>query len=737
MNLSKKLISLATTTSIFLLSNINLGYAENTVPDIYKFIPENNLITVNLDTKPESWNTLLKDSKTMQNALKELLEDKESWFSYMLEKYPNEAIGESLIGSLIDIGNIFDLEKEKEVKLPSLVFVEKFSDNTKSELFKARLKEFFKEKTDFKLIESKIKNIDIMTFENTMDESSEFNNFAFVDNYVLFGLNKEALEKSLNAFDSTTISLKASENFAKEYEKVGSNYKAQFYLDSQNVISLIKKLPNKKDFNEFFALSKGNKFFESKSFLLNFDITPKSLLFKSYTRNNGVKASASQINKASDFKDFMSYSPKNTLFFLGYSDLKNVGTSLKTNLELLENFDKPKNTKNKALKSQAFLTSMNTVLGLNILDFADNLKENFAISGFYSDTDTFIPSIALFLTPINKNEMQQSLNKMTVDLTDIMADAEKGNRSKKETKKTPKVLVKFTETKKYKDLDIHVTNEVKDLSAFGVRPAYTTFNDYIVIASNEDALKSIIDRKDSNSSDFSLNGSENFQAVKNYLTETSNVIAYINPSAFSKLLGMIKNSGDKIKEDDKMFFSIVENLKAFAVNSYEDKDGELSNVLLLANLDKLNMDKALAILDAPDSNFNKAQNRAKISSAKANAHTLQTLLETHGVDWRGQYPPSLKELEKEAKKYSYWKDFKNPFTKKQGIAINGALLDYANYKKVKDVASMKGLVLYKAENCAYVKAEKRTFCTNYKIYALDEKGNMIKDKNKQFVLSNI
>ena len=60
-------------------------------------------------------------------------------------------------------------------------------------------------------------------------------------------------------------------------------------------------------------------------------------------------------------------------------------------------------------------------------------------------------------------------------------------------------------------------------------------------------------------------------------------------------------------------------------------------------------------------NFIAAQDRAKVSSVKANAHTLQTVLETYAVDWGGQYGSNLNNNKSEASGKGYWKDYKNPF----------------------------------------------------------------------------
>ncbi len=55
--------------------------------------------------------------------------------------------------------------------------------------------------------------------------------------------------------------------------------------------------------------------------------------------------------------------------------------------------------------------------------------------------------------------------------------------------------------------------------------------------------------------------------------------------------------------------------------------------------------------------------RARVSSVKANMHTLQTIVETFAVDWGGVYPDQLSTLEKEAAVTTtnrYWTTFANP-----------------------------------------------------------------------------
>ncbi|MEZ0374867.1 MAG: DUF3352 domain-containing protein [Candidatus Sericytochromatia bacterium] len=72
---------------------------------------------------------------------------------------------------------------------------------------------------------------------------------------------------------------------------------------------------------------------------------------------------------------------------------------------------------------------------------------------------------------------------------------------------------------------------------------------------------------------------------------------------------------------------------------------------------KLNQSFVRDSLLPPDS-----RRRGQSASVRANMHTLQTMVETYGVDHEGLYPHSLAELEKAARNssYNYWKTLSNP-----------------------------------------------------------------------------
>lgn len=85
--------------------------------------------------------------------------------------------------------------------------------------------------------------------------------------------------------------------------------------------------------------------------------------------------------------------------------------------------------------------------------------------------------------------------------------------------------------------------------------------------------------------------------------------------------------------------------------------------------------------------------RAQSSSVKANAHTLQTIVETFGVDHSGLYPEDMTSLLKAAKgENTYWKDFKNPLTQQSGIGK--ALDSFSNFKRQGFPVSAAGQIFY-------------------------------------------
>ena len=144
-------------------------------------------------------------------------------------------------------------------------------------------------------------------------------------------------------------------------------------------------------------------------------------------------------------------------------------------------------------------------------------------------------------------------------------------------------------------------------------------------------------------------------------------------------------------------------------------------------------------------NFIAAQDRAKLSSVKANMHTVQTMLETYAVDWGGIYanaattPAAALNLQNEAGSKNYWKDFKNPFigTEDAFTGIAGAVT--ANGAAAGTIAgataanSFGGAVYYDPVNLGAAPATS----TKYFLYGGEKSfTKTIVDKGIAFYLTN-
>lgn len=159
-------------------------------------------------------------------------------------------------------------------------------------------------------------------------------------------------------------------------------------------------------------------------------------------------------------------------------------------------------------------------------------------------------------------------------------------------------------------------------------------------------------------------------------------------------------------------------------------------------------------------NFISAQDRAKISSVKANLHTVQTMLETYSVDWSGQYPPNTAMLDQEARNKKYNKELKNPFntakaymgTQNERSTIVGTKQTDGSYSRVGTLASLiggdqtktSGVSIYVPFNPAVTTAadignNSVENITAYNLYGAGKEGDgdrLFADKNNVFTLTN-
>lgn len=141
-------------------------------------------------------------------------------------------------------------------------------------------------------------------------------------------------------------------------------------------------------------------------------------------------------------------------------------------------------------------------------------------------------------------------------------------------------------------------------------------------------------------------------------------------------------------------------------------------------------------------NFIGAQDRAKVASVKGNMHTVQTMIETYGVDWGGAYPTAYDQLRNEAINRAYAKDFVNPFSGRTVSLQN-------NIDCLRLAETITGTFAPTSYNdasvyggpggagCAGQVIYRRAVQGGlYAIYGLDKAGIWIQDKGKVFELTN-
>lgn len=150
-------------------------------------------------------------------------------------------------------------------------------------------------------------------------------------------------------------------------------------------------------------------------------------------------------------------------------------------------------------------------------------------------------------------------------------------------------------------------------------------------------------------------------------------------------------------------------------------------------------------------NFIGAQDRAKMAGVKANARTLQIVVETYAVDWGGSYPSTISAITS----MEGYKTFNNPYTGLPGVANTSSegawrtndeggadfsdtsLLTFGSENGIKPVGVVMYVGLDSSGNSttAYLSADggdPDALNTGCLIYGCDSQGRAI----RRFIVSN-
>ncbi|MBC7473907.1 MAG: DUF3352 domain-containing protein [Candidatus Sericytochromatia bacterium] len=697
------------TLSMLMVASLNLSAFAQGTPDAYKFVPKDSLMVLDIKTGANSWSVLNRNKSLRKfNFFTEMLKEKETFLNALFDEKVRKNFGDNLV---ISFSN-FDFEaKDFE---PEVLLIEEFKDKSTNNIIKDKLQKIYSKNKKMKIEKSSYRDSDIFGYKYTGSDKEGHKEdiyTSFIGNYVVVSNKLSALNNALKSYSNEVPNITYSEDFNTSFNKLGDNFESQAYINFHKLMASLKK---SKDFAKKSKDMKSMVNFESldafHTMMFNINLDSNKFEVKSYSLMDKDSKYGKLVldRKPSTFKTYINYIPKNALFFAAGSDLRDAGKNIKDYMPQLKELGLEKMIKDG--------------IGIDAFSFLDNINGDLGLGVFNAESSPLIPGFALFINPKDKAKMITMMKDFSLDLS----ETDKGNRKQK--KENPE-LMRFVTDKKYKNIDMVVTNENSKLAQASIQPAYGFIGDNMVIASNEEIFKSVVDRSTNNSPDFNLSGNTSFTKLTQMFGESNNSVGYINLTTIVKMLSPML-AGQKDTKD------ILDNLKKFEAmgfNSNVGSDGGVSSrMILLADIENIDFGKLI-----PVESFNKAQSRARTATAKANMYTFQLIAETYAVDNYGIYANNLPSLINVSKKRKYFKDVKNPFTAKTGMGINGSYIEYKDYKNYKgNKSNLKGLVVYQSEKCKYNKKDKKNECLSYKIYGLDEKGNFIKNDGKVFYLSN-
>jgi len=268
---------------------------------------------------------------------------------------------------------------------------------------------------------------------------------------------------------------------------------------------------------------------------------------------------------------------------------------------------------------------------------------------------------------------------------------------------------------------LELSEQFKDISRSEFQPGFVQLGEFWVMGSNLTVLKQAVDQL---SAQQQLGQNPLYQRLQKKLKEpNSDFLIYLDGQRLHTFFAQLGKDDAEIKD----VLDLMAPFQGFLMQWNQQTDAVSGQIEVPIDMDKVDFKALQKTFSEP---FNgSAMGRAKLSSVKANMHTLQTIVETYGVDHGGTYAPDLELLIQAAQSSayggSYWKDFANPFTAQRGLGLRGALMAFKDYTPSPDFA---GMVLFKPGEGKEP--------TTYWIYGVDQNGELIKDKEELFILSN-
>jgi hypothetical protein len=574
-----KLLKKISRLSFVFIPAIVLGYSSfsysATIPELYKFLPEDTVISLNIKTSPADW-PVLSMNKSLQKIdfFKELRTDKDdNPMNILLDPQVTGNLGNNVLVSVSAIDSAKD---------PQIMLVAEMKNSGKNDYIKSLFNKMYLSKKDGKLVEGKYKDTTIFSYVAKDPKNTKYDPsyLAFSDNYVLMTNNFNAIQSGMKNYYQDAKGLSYSSDFVKSYDKLGSGHQLQLYLNTKKLFNFIQGMDKKTNITKDMDMAMFKDVLSMNTLMANFQANPENITLKTYITVDKATDyyKTLQLSKPSDFKKYTNYIPKNALLFMGVSDLKEAGKNFKEKLSFYKDID--------------FEGLIQEATGIDIISFADNLKNDMAIAAFNTESNPLIPGFALFMTPTDKDKMEIMFRGLKVDLSGFDKKTGKGNRKQNEgakaAKKSSEVL-QFTDKTTYKDITIYQTNELADMAELNARPAYAFLGEDVILASNEEAIKTIIDRSTVTATDFTLNGNSSFIKLKDAFGNDNNGIFFLNLSTIINMASSFL-AGEK---DAKEMITNLKKIEALGMNSLNDEDGSLGNFIILADLKSIDFNKLI------------------------------------------------------------------------------------------------------------------------------------------------
>ncbi len=582
----KKIAVLSLISAISFSAN-TLTFAES-IPDIYRFIPSNTMLAFDVKTSEKAWIELSKNKSLQKFDPFSASGKKGNEYDFISDPEVKKNLGNNIVFALseLDLNSTNKARSDSgnnqvAAKEPPILLVAEMKNKSKHNYIKSKILKSFSKKSELAIIESAYKDAKIISIlpKDPRNIKAKSSYFVFLNNYIMATNNVNSVQESVKSYYDPAMTIRNSANFTKSYSKLGTDYQIQLFLNLKKLASTFNSIKDPEITNALKTL-KNQNIFMNDSMLVNLHLNDKSIELRTYTIPDKTNSSMQALlqKKTSTFQKYLNYVPNDSIAFMGFSDL---------------NF---KDYFEKVLPANQIETMGKTFrenFGINMNELYSNIKDETVIAAFNTPSNPLIPGFAIFMTPKDKEKMNSTIASLKIDLDVLEKNTQRGNRKQKlQNTSIPekKGVMKFSEMKTYKDKKIIVTNEIPSMTQIGIHPAYTFIEDKLILTSNEEVMKTIIDRINVNAPDFTLEKNADFEKIIRMIGSKNNSLGFINLSPLISMIGSFSAGQPNSSE-------MVANLKKFhaiGFNSVNDNYGVLGKIIIIADLDQINFDKLLS-----------------------------------------------------------------------------------------------------------------------------------------------